>query len=200
MDVHVSDAAWTQQTNRGWEPSRIKTIVYFYDREVQNQFKSEQESRPIFELVTFIKKIPPGDKLLEIDSKASKKDFLNYPEEYEKYQKKQTSHVSGTSLDVWTQLTRSQVAELKALNIFTVEQLASLPDQYGQKFMGFQGMKQKAQSFLRAAQGQAAREKMETLLKSRDEENAKLREEVSEALKGQNALMESIKAMQAQMT
>ena len=167
-------------------------MVSFYDREVQNQFKSEQEGRPIFEMKCYIRKVPPGDKLVEIDRKATKQDFLRYPQEYEMYMKRQTTPVNGTPLEAWAQITRAQVAEYKALNIFTVEQLAELPDGYGHKIMGFQGWKQKAQSFLMAAKGQGEFDKLQTELRKRDEEIARMRA-------NENATAELMKSLQERL-
>lgn len=169
MDVQVSPAIWSQMANPG-QPGVRQTIVSFYDREVQSEFKSNEEGRPIFDMKCYIKKVPPGDKLVEIDRKASKQDFMRYPQQYEMYMKHQTTPVNGTPLEVWAQITRAQVAEYKAMNIFTVEQLAELPDGYGHKIMGFQNWKQKAQAFLMAAKGQGEFDKLKTELKKRDDE------------------------------
>ena len=174
MDVQVGKSQWSHFANPS-QPGSRQTMIYFYDREVQNHFKSEEEGRPIFEMKCYIKKVPPGDKLVEIDRKATKQDFLTYPQQYEMYMKHQTTPVVGTPLEAWAQITRAQVAEYKALNIFTVEQLAELPDGYGHKIMGFQNWKQKAQSFLMAAKGQGEFDKMQTELKKRDEEIARMK-------------------------
>ena len=191
MDVQVSQAGWTQMANPG-QPGVRQTMISFYDREVQNQFKSEQEGRPIFEMKCYIRKVPPGDKLVEIDRKASKQDFLRYPQEYEMYMKHQTTPVNGTPLEAWAQITRAQVAEYKALNILTVEQLAELPDGYGHKIMGFQGWKQKAQSFLMAAKGQGEFDKLQTELRKRDEEIARMKA-------NENATADMMRSMQARL-
>ena len=191
MDVQVSQAGWTQMANPG-QPGVRQTMISFYDREVQNQFKSEQEGRPIFEMKCYIRKVPPGDKLVEIDRKASKQDFLRYPQEYEMYMKRQTTPVNGTPLEAWAQVTRAQVAEYKALNILTVEQLAELPDGYGHKIMGFQGWKQKAQSFLMAAKGQGEFDKLQTELRKRDEEIARMKA-------NENATADMMRSMQARL-
>ena len=191
MDVQVSQAGWTQMANPG-QPGVRQTMISFYDREVQNQFKSEQEGRPIFEMKCYIRKVPPGDKLVEIDRKASKQDFLRYPQEYEMYMKHQTTPVNGTPLEAWAQVTRAQVAEYKALNILTVEQLAELPDGYGHKIMGFQGWKQKAQSFLMAAKGQGEFDKLQTELRKRDEEIARMKA-------NENATADMMRSMQARL-
>ena len=191
MDVQVSQAGWTQMANPG-QPGVRQTMISFYDREVQNQFKSEQEGRPIFEMKCYIRKVPPGDKLVEIDRKASKQDFLRYPQEYEMYMKHQTTPVNGTPLEAWAQITRAQVAEYKALNILTVEQLAELPDGYGHKIMGFQGWKQKAQSFLMAAKGQGEFDKLQTELRKRDEEIARMKA-------NENATADMMRSMQTRL-
>jgi len=191
MDVQVSQAGWTQMANPG-QPGVRQTMISFYDREVQNQFKSEQEGRPIFEMKCYIRKVPPGDKLVEIDRKASKQDFLRYPQEYEMYMNHQTTPVNGTPLEAWAQVTRAQVAEYKALNILTVEQLAELPDGYGHKIMGFQGWKQKAQSFLMAAKGQGEFDKLQTELRKRDEEIARMKA-------NENATADMMRSMQARL-
>lgn len=196
LNVSVSPAEWTVNPNEGTQPARSRTMVFFYDREIQDNYQTEQQGRPIFKTITFIKKIPPGDKLVEIDTKATNRDFQKFPAEYEAYKKKQANPVTGTPLSAWAQLARNQVAEMNALNIYTVEQLAELPDQYGQQMMGYQGLKQKAQSFLRAAKGQSEFEKMETLLRSRDEENEKLRQQVTDALEEQKSMLAIMQEMQ----
>ena len=196
MDVQVSQAAWTAYSNPS-QPGVRQTMVSFYDREVQNQFKSEQEGRPIFEMKCYIKKIPPGDKLVEIDRKANKEDFLRYSQEYEMYMKHQTTPVNGTPLEAWVRITRAQIAEYKALNIFTVEQLAELPDGYGHNIMGFQNWKQKAQAFLMAAKGQGEFDRMQTELKKRDEEIERMKVNegaTAELMKSMQARLEAIEA------
>lgn len=191
MQVQVSNAAWTHQDNPS-QPGVRETPVSFYDRPVQNEFKSNEEGRPIFESKTYIRKVPPGDKLLEIDRKATPQDFMRYPKEYGMYLKHQTAPVEGTPLEAWPGLTRSQVLEYKALEIDTVEKLAAMPDGYGHKIMGFQGWKQKAQSFLLAAKGQAEFDKLQTELRKKDEEIERMKA-------NQNATADLMKSMQARL-
>lgn len=191
MQVSVSQAAWTHQENPG-QPGASQTFVSFYDREKQNEFKSNKEGRPIFEMKTYIKKIPRGDKLLVIDRKATPEDFVRYPKEYEMYLKHQTTPMEGTPLEVWSQLTRAQVAEYKAMSIFTVEQLAALPDSHGHKIMGFQGWKQKAQAFLLASKGEGEFNKLQMELQKKDEEIERMKA-------NQDATAELMKSMQARL-
>ena len=191
MNVSVSNAVWTHQDNPGQAGVR-QTMISFYDREVQNEFKTNEEGRPIFEMKCYIRKVPPGDKLVEIDRKATPADFLRYPKEYEMYLKHQTTPVQGTPLEAWAQITRAQVREYQALNIFTVEQLAELPDSYGHKIMGFQNWKQKAQAFLMAAKGQGEFDRLQTELKKRDEEIERMKA-------NENATAKMMETMQARL-
>ena len=197
MDVSVGDASWTQQANPGQAPTR-QTMVSFYDREVQSIHKTEAEGRPIFEMRCYIRKVPPGDKLVEIDRKATKQDFLRYSREYELYQKHGATPVIGTPLEAWAQVTRAQVAEWKALNIFTVEQLADLPDSYGHKIMGFQQWKQKAQAFLQAGKGQVEMERMNAELAKRDEEIARMKENEGKLTSLLESMEKRLKAVEEQ--
>lgn len=183
-------AAWAVQTAQGMEAAKNTTMIYFYDREVRNEHKSLEAGRPIFDSVVFIKKVPPGDKLVEVDRKAYQQDKLRYQAQWEAYQKKQSNPITGTPLEAWPLLARNQVAEFKALNIFTVDQLATLPDGYGGKIMGFQGIKQKAQNFLKAAADSSGLEKLESQLKERDD----LIQKQGEALK---ALAEQVAGLAA---
>ena len=175
MQVTVSPSAWAQETAQGVVPGTRQTIISFEDRAVQNEFKSNNEGRPIFESRVYIRKIPPGDKLVEVHRPATLRDFQQHPREYEAYQKRMSTPLYGTPLEAWAQLTTTQVFELKAMNIFTVEQLAELPDSYGSKFMGFQGFKMKALSFLKASKGQAEFDNMQAEMAKKDEEIAMLK-------------------------
>ena len=174
MEMTVADAMWSQQQNPG-QPGVRQTIISFYDREVQNEYESDKEGRPIFTMKTYITKIPPGDKTLVIDRKATKKDFVTYRPQYQAYLQGVEAPLNGTPLAAWAQVTRAQVAEWKALNIFTVDQLAELPDSYGTKIMGFQGWKQKAQAFIAAGKGEGQLNMLQSELKKRDDEIARMK-------------------------
>ena len=195
MNVDVSAAAFTQFNNPSQGPVR-QTVITFYDHEVQNLFKSEQEGRPIFETKTYIRKTTPGDRLVVIERKAAKADFLKWPEEYRRYTTGSTQAISGTPLEAWAQISRAQVFEFKALNIFTVEQLAELPDSFGHNIMGFQGWKQKAGSFLMAAKGQSEFDKMQNELKKRDDEIERMKSNEDATAKMMQAMQARLEALE----
>lgn len=161
-----------------------KLFVQFYLRAVVNNFKSSQEGRPIFDEVDYVRIIVPGDKNTVIDTKVTPEYAQRFATQFEKYKKNQSQAVSGTPLEVWPQMTVGQVAELKAMNVHTVEQLAELPDNLAQRIMGSHDLRRRAATFLEAANGEAANTKLAAELAQRDNE--------IELLKAQMAQMQQL--------
>lgn len=161
-----------------------KLFVQFYLRAVLNNFKSAQEGRPIFDEVDYVRIIVPGDKNTVIDTKATPEYTTRFASRFELYKKNQSQAVTGTPLEVWPQMTVGQVAELKAMHIHTVEQLAELPDNLAQRIMGSHDLRRRAVAFLDLAAGDAANSKLSAELDKRDNE--------IELLKAQMAQMQQL--------
>lgn len=157
-----------------------KLFVQFYLRAVVNNFKSSQEGRPIFDEVDYVRIIVPGDKNTVIDTKVTPEYAQRFATQFEKYKKNQSQAVSGTPLEVWPQMTVGQVAELKAMNVHTVEQLAELPDNLAQRIMGSHDLRRRATTFLEAANGEAANTKLAAELAQRDNEIELLKAQMSQ--------------------
>lgn len=104
-------------------------FVEFFTDAVKNIAKSESEGRPIFEDVVYISISFPGDRTKKIVRPASDEDKNRFSRHWEAFQRGETGqNIQGTRLEQWPILSRSEIAELKALGIMTVEQLAALPD------------------------------------------------------------------------
>ena len=164
-----------------------KLYVNFYVRAVMNNFRSAEEGRPIFDEVDYIRIIIPGDKNNVVDTKVTEEHKMRFEKQFERFKKNQEQAVSGTPLEVWPQMTVGQVAELKAMNIHTVEQLADVPDNLAQKIMGSHALRAKAKMFLEAAAGEAVNSKMVAELEKRDIELAALKEQMAQIVKIQAA-------------
>lgn len=160
-----------------------KLFVQFYMKAVHNKFKSNQEGRPIFDEVEYIKIMIPGDRNANIDTPVTEEYRMRFAERYKKFKDRGSQAQSGTPLEVWPQLTVGRVAELKALNIFTVEQLAATDDTHGHKIMGFNDLRTRAQAFLSTAEGDAQNSKLAAELEKRDIEIASLKEQMNQILK-----------------
>ena len=159
-----------------------KLYVNFYVRAVMSGFKSAQEGRPIFDEVDYIRIIIPGDKNSILDVPVDEQHKMRFEAQYDRFKKNQEQAVSGTPLEVWPQMTVGLVAELKAMNVHTVEQLADMPDQLAQKIMGSHALRTKAKTFLDAAAGEAGNSKLALELEKRDNEIDLLKKQMADLL------------------
>lgn len=131
-----------------------KLLVMFYMEAVKNETASAEAGRPIFRDVPMIKILIPGSKDPTVQ-RVNENYIRRFPRQWDRFQKQMEQIVDGTPLDQVPFLTVSQIAELRGFNCMTLEQLAGMSDQAGQKFMGFQSLKQKAQKYLDAANNAA---------------------------------------------
>lgn len=75
-----------------------------------------------------------------------------YRKQYEAYKAGQEIPVEGTPLRLWSGATKAQIATLTAMNILTVEDLATLPDDSVRRIgMGGVTLKQRANAWLATA-------------------------------------------------
>ena len=170
-------AGWTN--DNFMEDNRGKMAVFFHAVQVRNNFKSDAEKRPIFEERIFIKKLVPGDSTLIVDRPMREQDMEDFPIEWARFEQKKEQKVAGTPIDAWSAVSETQKAEFKALNIFTIDQFANLPDVAGDKIMGFNDLRSKARTFIMAAQDSQMMDKiraeMDKKLKAQETELAELR-------------------------
>jgi hypothetical protein len=178
----MQDANWTNDSFM--EDNRGKMAVFFHTVQVQNNFKTMTEKRPIFEEKVFLKKLVPGDSTLVVDRPMREQDVEDYPIEWARFEQKKEQRVSGTPIDVWSAISETQKAEFKALHIFTIDQFAQLADSVGNKIMGFNDLRDKAKAFIAAAKDSAVFDKIraetDAKLAQQEEEMAQLRELVNQ--------------------
>jgi len=178
----MQDANWTNDSFM--EDNRGKMAVFFHTVQVQNNFKTMTEKRPIFEEKIFLKKLVPGDSTLVVDRPMREQDIDEFPIEWARFEQKKEQRVSGTPIDVWSAISETQKAEFKALHIFTIDQFAQLADSVGNKIMGFNDLRDKARAFIAAAKDSAVFDKIraetDAKLAQQEEEMAQLRELVNQ--------------------
>jgi hypothetical protein len=139
-----------------------KLYVVFAMHAVQNGFQTEQQGRPIFDDVPHVRIHVPGDKTSVVERPVIEEDKMRFPRQWEKFQKNMSQAPEGTPLEQWPLLTIGQVMEFKALNVFTVEQLAGMADVQAQRFMGGHEMRRKAVAFLASAKNTAEAQRLAT--------------------------------------
>ena len=178
-----------------------RLAVYFHKKSKQNEIRSEQEGRPIFEDVIYIRKMVPGDNLNIIDRPMYESDKNEFPMQWAHYMNKQGSEqmVSGTPLIEWPLVTTAQAEELRAIKFYTVENIAEASDAQLQRIGMMAGMsphsfRDKARLFLNKAKGLAEDSKREEELNNLREENAKIKAETDAKLAAMQEQMANILA------
>lgn len=161
--------------------------VEFHMEAVENKQKSEEAGRPIFEDKEYITIRIAGDSktvrvrpVQTIFDVGVPPDAERWPRQYAAFKAQQSQAIEGTPLTEWSLITKSDAMSMKAMNIHTVEMLASLGDN-NIDWLGGRSMRDKAKAWLEQAQGNAGISKLQA-------DNDSLKNQV-EALKNQMAAL-----------
>ena len=129
-----------------------KLFVSFYTKPVLNPLKSTEAGRQVFDEVDYIRIVTPGSLLSIIDTPFHNTGNYEkrFGDRYAKWKAGQAELISGTPLDAFPWLIGkvALIAELKALGIQTVEQLATLPDGAMHNMMGGIELRKRAAEWL----------------------------------------------------
>lgn len=149
-----------------------KLFIQFYKRPVINPSKSTAAGRSVYDEKDYIIIRTPGSQLSVVESRVvGTKYEKRFAKQYAAWKADQNVAQSGTPLEAFPFLVGKVglIAELKYLNIQTVEQLASVSDGGLQSFMGGFELRKRAQEWLESTTGTDAQ------LATLAEENAKLK-------------------------
>ena len=151
--LNEADMAMTTQAMDG----QLQDPCYaeFYMNAKQNEAKSKEEGRPIYDEVPYVMIMVPGDKDNVVRRPIRDSDKQRFPKQWQAFENKQEQPQDGTPLAQWPQLGRGQVEELKFFGVHTVEALAAMPDTAAQKFMGLNKLRQQAKDFIKSAKSNA---------------------------------------------
>lgn len=116
--------------------------------------------------------------------------YRRFGKPYEEWKDGQAPSQSGTPLEQWPLMDRAMVATLKAVHIYTVQQLAELSD--GQLETGFRRggreWRAKAQEWLAEAKTAAGDVEARARIAKLEQDNTELQQQVRELLTKQNTL------------
>lgn len=127
----------------------IGLVATFHKVAVKNNFRSQTEQRPIFEEKEFVRIERVGDKTTVIDREASDFDKARFARQYAAFLRGEDSQLQGMPIESMPNLTKVRIAELKALNVHTIEALAGVPDSALNKIgMDAQKLREKAREVL----------------------------------------------------
>lgn len=126
-------------------PNDDKLVVLFRHHPMENKSKSKDAGRPIFDDMEVCEIRAPGSRntgvfpATSMSHKAAEGMFgteevvvtyaERFPRQYQQFKAQQAQTASGTPLSHIKFLTEGRRAELRALNIYTIEQLASIDGQ-----------------------------------------------------------------------
>ncbi|MBX5217877.1 hypothetical protein HJC06_10610 [Rhizobium sp. NLR9b] len=126
---------------------------------VEQTFLTEKEGRPIFADKEFVRIFIAGDKHTEVYREVTENDKLRFSDAYRRFKDGAAAReqLVGTPLSQWPYLKPSQIKELEAINIYTVEQMAALSDTAKQKLgMGANELVAAARGYLATAENSSA--------------------------------------------
>lgn len=131
-----------QDENKGVHPR-------FYMESVQDELATAREGRPIFREEERIQMVMAGNPTFSPVFKVNDEHRHRWPRAYEAFRAGEEMALEGTPLEQWPILNRSQVKELKALEIHSVEQMAEVTDYNLQKIgMGGRALRDAAKAYL----------------------------------------------------
>lgn len=167
-----------------------RLAVRFYQREMDNQFQTGVEGRPIKYMADFIIIEVPGDRNTIIDTFARDEHKSRFPVQWARYQNEKSdggSEIQGTLLRDWPILNAAQAGELKHYKFYTVEQVASASDEQISSIGMMVGtsplaFRDKARAFLANAKDSALVQQQADELRIRDKEIDGLKQQMQELL------------------
>lgn len=126
-------------------------IVEFFTEAQQNQFRSAEEGRPVFDDVEKVRIIIPGSRLSGdgVIERVKEDHRRRWPQQYAAFKAGREAPVDGTPITEWPPLSPAQARNLAALNVRTVEALAAVTDAaLGDLGMGARELREKARTWL----------------------------------------------------
>ena len=144
-------------------------IVEFYHREKINQPASEAAGRPIYTSKPYVHIMIPGDKTTDVHRPVQDRDKQRFSRQWQAFLDDDQPVLDGTPLEEWTLLNVAQRAELKALNIRTIENLAEINDNLLDRIgFGAQKLRTMAREYIERAKGNVDNARFAREIEQRD--------------------------------
>ena len=153
--------------------------VEFYAGVALNGVKSEEAGRPIYDDADFVRINIPGDTKGSYEAVVDASHRGRFPRQWEAYKAGLSQETQGISLEKLPGMSRSLAASLRASNITTVEQLATLSDQLATGLPGIHELRRKAIALVELNKGAEGKQFVETELAKRDEEIAVMKAQLA---------------------
>jgi len=112
---------------------------------------SETAGKNVYKDMAFVEIIIPGNAKERVIRPVEDKDKTRWPEQWRKFEQfgEAGQEIDGTPIEEWPQATPGQVKTLRAADVMTVEQLATVSDLDLQSLgMGMVALRAKAQTYV----------------------------------------------------
>ena len=167
-----SDIAWNGHTGTVQYGKSDGQVVMFYNRSVQDMVKSQEQGRPYFRDVIYVKYFTPGEQRTQINERpANRNDQMRWALQWNQFQQNKAQTVEGTPIGLLYPDHPSIEAQCRAAGVYTVEQLAELSAHAIESVgMGAQKWVNDAQKYLEVANKGVNASTMRRELDQRDSE------------------------------
>lgn len=165
-----------------------RLAVRFYKREVENEYMTTKEGRPIKYMADFVRIEVPGDMTTVIDTFVNEEHKKRFPQQWYQFKNEQDESalgdVQGTLLKDWPLLTAAQASEMRHFKFYTIEQVANASDQQISTLGMLVGMqpfalREKAKAFLAQAKDSSVVQQQAEEIKKRDQQIADLQAQMT---------------------
>lgn len=121
----------------------------FYYKPIQDMEATQEQGRPIFNDVVFLRARIAGDKTTVVERVARDADKQRFARQWEAFNAKEDQKIlGGMPLKEWPMITNSMILELNALGVFTVEKFCELDDRFFAQNPGYRELQKKAENML----------------------------------------------------
>lgn len=163
-----------------------RLYVEFTMEAIHQTARSEAEGRPIYKDVPHVRIHFPGDRTKQIfrpvkmeDDHRGPADPRRFPNQWKAFESQREQVQTGTPIEQWGPLTKSQAMEFKAAHIHTVEQLAGVSDS-NLTWLGARELRDKAIAWLAQADNGKETMRLQAELAKRDADIDELKRQVKE--------------------
>ena len=181
-------------------PAGTPPLVLFFEEKAVKDERASRDGPAIFDTVHFVRVIVAGSRaegpIYELwrrkDDGTEKRGegYKRFGKPYEEWKAGQAPSQTGTPLEQWPLMDVAMVAALKAAHVYTVQQLADLPDSALDQSIrrGGREWRAKALAWLDEARTAAGDAEARTTIARQQEEIDELKGQVKELLKRSNNL------------
>lgn len=155
-----------------------RTVAIFSKEAILNEVRSKEAGTPIYESKDFIKIFHPGEKDC-LFRPVSALDKRRFPQQWMAYSANQEQVADGTPLQHLFPGSPEVVANLRAIHIQTVQQLAAVTDQSMGNIPFGHDLRKKAQDYMDRSKDGKGFHALEKQLQERDETIKKLEQRLT---------------------